>query len=67
MISIGCKTIRDGITTAIIFFITGICLLLTGIWIVPEIWYLPHIIILVGILVLIMVPIILVATYFKNR
>ena len=67
MLSLGCKTIQDGITTALIFFITGLGILLTGIWLIPEFWYLPQIIIFTGILILLMVPLILVASYLKNR
>ena len=67
LLSLGCKTIQDGITTALIFFITGLGTLLTGIWLIPEIWYLPQIIVFTGILILLMVPVILVASYLKNR
>jgi len=58
---------QDGYTTAVVFFITGVCLVLAGFWVIPEIWYLPHIIILTGALVLLMVPVILTASYLKNR
>ncbi len=67
ILSLGCKTFRDGVTTAFVFFITGLCLVMSGIWVMPEIWYLPQIIIFVGILILLMAPVILVASYFKNR
>ncbi len=67
MLSLGCKTMRDGYTTALVFFITGLCIVLAGLWIIPEIWFLPHIIIFTGALLLLMVPIILTASYLKNR
>ena len=67
MHSLGCKTIKDGMITAVIFFITAISIMLAGVWIVPDIWYLSHIIILAGGLILCMVPVILIATYIKNR
>ncbi len=67
MLSLGCKTMKDGLTTAFIFFIMGLCLVLTGIWLIPEIWYLPQIIIFTGALILFMVPLILLASYLKNR
>lgn len=67
MLSLGCKTIKDGITTALIFFIAGLCIVSAGIWVMPELWYLPQIIIFSGSLLLFMVPVILVATYLKNR
>ena len=66
MRTLGCKTIKDGITTAIIFLITGISLLITG-WLMPDLWYLPHIIIISACLVLFMIPLILLGTYLKNR
>ncbi len=67
MRSLGCKTIKDGITTAIVFFITGSCLLITGLWIMPDVLYFPQIIILTASLVLLMTPVILLATYLKNN
>jgi len=67
MRALGCKTIKDGITTATIFFITGSCLLITGIWIMPDVLYFPQIIILTASLVLLMTPVILLATYLKNN
>ncbi len=67
MLVLGCKTIKDGITTALIFFLTAISLILAGIFVVPDIWYLSSIIILSGIFVLLMVPLILIATYIKNK
>jgi len=66
MHSLGCKTIEDGIVTALIFFLSGISIILAGIWIVPDVWYLANIIIASGLLILLMVPIILIATYIKN-
>jgi hypothetical protein len=67
MKKLGCKTIQDGNATALIFFITGLFMVLTGFWVMPEIWYLPHIVIFAGTLVLLMVPVILLATYLKKR
>jgi len=67
VVHLGCKTIKDGITTASVFLITGLCLILVGNWILPELWYLPQIIIFTGMLILLMVPVILIATYLKNR
>jgi len=67
MLSLGCKTIKDGITTALIFFITCLCIILVGIWVVPEIWVLSEIIMFMGAIVLLMVPVILIASYLKNR
>lgn len=67
MISLGCKSIRDGITTAIIFSVAGFLLILTAVTIIPEIGYLPQVIMFSGILLLLFVPLIIVATIIKNR
>lgn len=66
MLSLGCKTIEDGIVTALIFLVTGLSLISVGYWIVPDIWYFSHIIIFSGLLLLLLVPVILIATYLKN-
>jgi len=66
MHSLGCKTIEDGMVTALIFLLSGISIILAGYWIVPDVWYLAHIIIVSGLLILLMVPLVLIATYIKN-
>ena len=67
MFSLGCKTLYDGIVTAIIFSIGGLLLLLTSAYIIPEIGYLPDIIAVSGLLLLLLVPVIIVATIVKKR
>ena len=67
MVSLGCKTLRDGITTAIVFSVAGFLLLLTAAYIIPDIGYLPHITGVSGILLLLLVPVILAATIIKTR
>ena len=67
MLSFGCKSLREGVTTAIVFSIAGVLLILTAIFIVPEIAYLPHLILLSGSVLLLFVPVIIVATILKNR
>ncbi len=67
MLSFGCNSLREGITTAIVFLVTGILLILTALFITPEISYLPHIIVLSGSLLLLFVPVIIIATILKNR
>ena len=67
MTSLGCRTLGDGITTAIVFSIAGLLLLLTAAFIVPEVGYLPDIIAVFGGLLLLLVPVIIVATILKTR
>ena len=67
ILSFGCNSLREGVTTAIIFSIAGLLLILTASFIIPEIAYLPHIIMLSGSVLLLFVPVIIVATILKNR
>jgi hypothetical protein len=67
MLSFGCNSLREGVTTAIVFSVTGVLLILTALFIIPAISYLPHIIMLSGALLLLLVPVIIVATFLKNR
>ena len=67
MRSLGCKSLREGVTTAIVFAVAGTLLILTALFIIPAIAYLPHIILLSGSLLLLFVPLIIIATIIKNR
>ena len=67
MLSFGCNSLREGLTTAIVFSIAGVLLILTALFIVPAISYLPHIIMLSGSVLLLFVPVIIIATILKNR
>jgi len=63
LLSLGCKTMREGVIATAIFFITGVLLILASVKIVPAIWHLNHIVMLSGFLLLLLVPIILVSTF----
>jgi len=67
MLSFGCNSLREGVTTAIVFSVTGVLLILAALFIIPAISYLPHIIMLSGSVLLLFVPVIIVATIIKNR
>ena len=67
MLSFGCNSLREGATTAIVFSVTGVMLILAALYVVPPIAYLPHIIMLSGSVLLLFVPVIIVATILKNR
>jgi len=67
ILSFGCNSLREGVTTAIVFSIAGVLLILTALFIIPAISYLPHIIVLSGSVLLLFVPVIIVATIIKNR
>jgi len=66
LLSLGCKTMREGVLVTIIFFIAGILVTLASVKIVPAIWHLNHIILLAGFLLLLLAPIILVSTFLLS-
>ena len=66
LLSLGCKTMREGVLVTIIFFIAGILLTLASIKIVPAVWHLNHIILLAGFLLLLLAPIILISTFLLS-
>ena len=66
-LSFGCNSLREGVTTAFVFSVVGVLLILAALFIVPAISYLPHVIMLSGGVLLLFVPLIIVATILKNR
>jgi len=67
MPAMGCKSRRDGIMTAAVFTLFGGLLIVTAITIIPDVKYLPGIILTSGILLWLFVPLIVIATWVKNR
>ncbi|MBL7001045.1 MAG: hypothetical protein ISR73_14360 [Gammaproteobacteria bacterium] len=63
LLSLGCQTMREGVTSSLIFFIAGILLILVAMHVVPQIWNLNHIVMLFGFVVLLLSPIILISTF----
>lgn len=66
LLSLGCKTMREGVVATAIFFIAGVLIILAGVKIVPEIWHLNHIVTLSGFILLLLAPIILVSTFLLS-
>ncbi len=48
LLKIGCRTMREGVVVAAIFFFAGILMILAGTKIVPDIFYMQHIVMLAG-------------------
>lgn len=67
MPALGCKSRHDGIMTAAVFALFGGLLIVTAITIIPDIQYIPGIILASGIALLLFVPVIIIATFIKNR
>ena len=66
LLSLGCKTMREGVVATIIFFIAGIVFIMAGVKIVPIMWHLNHIIIFAGFILLLFAPIILISTFLLS-
>lgn len=65
--ALGCKSRQDGIMTAAIFTLFGGLLVVTALTIIPDIPYLPGIILASGLTLWLFVPLIVIATWIKNR
>ncbi len=66
LLSLGCQTMREGVIATIIFFISGVLIILVGVNIVPQMWHLNHIVIFTGFILLLLAPIILVSTFLLS-
>jgi len=66
LLSLGCKTMREGVIATLIFFTLGVLLILVSLHIVPQIWHLQHIVMFVGFILLLLAPIILVSTFLLS-
>lgn len=66
LLSLGCKTLREGVVATLIFFIAGVSFILISIHVVPDIWHFQHIVMFVGFILLLLAPIILVSTFLLS-
>lgn len=66
LLSLGCKTMREGVIAALIFFIAAVLLILASVHVVPAIWHLQHIVMFIGFMLLLLAPIILVSTFLLS-
>ena len=66
LLSLGCETMREGVVATILFFVTGILLVLAGANIMPALWHLNHIVIFSGFLLLLLAPAVLVSTFLLS-
>lgn len=66
LLSLGCKTMREGVLAASIFFLAGVLMILAGTRVVPDIAYMQHIVLLIGFLLLLFAPLILISTFLLS-
>ncbi|MCB1761965.1 MAG: hypothetical protein KDI27_02345 [Gammaproteobacteria bacterium] len=66
ILSLGCKTMREGVIASSIFFLAGILLIVAGSTVVPEMFYMRHVVMLLGLITLLFAPIILISTFLLS-
>ena len=66
LLKIGCKTMREGVVVATIFFFAGILMILAGTKIIPDIFYMQQIVMFSGLLLLLFTPLILISTFLLS-
>ncbi len=66
LLSLGCQTMREGVIVTIIFFVTGVLIVLAGANIMPDLWHLNHIVVFAGFILLLLAPIILISTFLLS-
>lgn len=66
ILSLGCKTMKEGVLASAVFFIAAILMILAGTRIVPDILYIQHIVVALGLLLLLLAPIILLSTFLLS-
>lgn len=66
LLSLGCKTMREGVLASSIFFLAGILMILAGTRVVPDVAYMQHVVLLLGFLLLLLAPLILISTFLLS-
>jgi len=66
LLVLGCKTLREGVLVAAIFFLSGILLTLASTYIVPQLWHMNLAVLLLGFVLLLLAPIVLVSTFLLS-
>lgn len=66
LLVLGCKTLREGVLVAVIFFLGGILLTLAAQHIVPALLHMNHVVLLAGFVLLLLAPIVLVSTFLLS-
>jgi hypothetical protein len=66
LLVLGCKTLREGVLVAAIFFIAGILIILAAQHIVPTLLHMNLVVLLLGFVLLLLAPVILVSTFLLS-
>jgi hypothetical protein len=63
LLVLGCKTMREGVVVAAVFFIGGLLLTLAAQHVVPSTLHMDHAVLFLGFVLLLLAPIVLVSTF----
>ncbi|MCB1774645.1 MAG: hypothetical protein KDI88_13600 [Gammaproteobacteria bacterium] len=63
LLVLGCKTLREGVLVAVVFFIGGLLLTLAAQHVVPDFMHMNHAVLLLGFVLLLLAPIVLISTF----
>lgn len=66
LLILGCKTLREGVLVATIFFIAGVLLTIAGLHLVPNLLHMNHVVLFVGFVLLLLAPLVLVSTFLLS-
>ena len=66
LLKIGCKTMREGVVVATIFFFAGMLMILAGTKLIPDIFFMQQIVMFAGLLLLLFTPLILISTFLLS-
>lgn len=66
LLMLGCKTLREGVLVAAVFFIGGLLMTLAAQHIVPEVLHMNHAVLFLGFVLLLLAPIVLVSTFLLS-
>jgi hypothetical protein len=67
LLMLGCKTMRDGVVVASVFFFAAVLLFLAARYVVPDtIPIIGHVVLLFALIMVVMAPVILISTFLLS-
>lgn len=63
---LGCKTLRDGVFIAAVFFVGSMLLFLAARYVVPDLFYFQHLVLFCALVLIVLAPIVLVSTFLLS-
>lgn len=66
LLVLGCKTMRDGVAVATVFFVAAMLLLLAAKYVVPAVGYIQHVVLLLALVMIVLAPVVLISTFLLS-